>query len=77
MKLIYRSEQYCVVDYPAQEALELLDKRGFSSCFLSGATAQRLQREMAHLSTLTQADDKLDALLQRYCVDAARPILFH
>lgn len=77
MKLIYRSEHYCIVDYPAQEAIELLDKQGFRSCFLSGAAARLFQQEMALAGAEASQEAGLDALLSRYCVGAARPILFH
>ena len=77
VKLIYRSEHYCIVDYPAHEAVELLDKQGFRSCFLSGAAARLFQQEMALAGSDPSQDAGLDALLSRYCVDAARPILFH
>lgn len=74
MDLIYRSEQYCIVVYPVCEGFELFDKSAFRSVFLQGLAARRFQ---LNLDGLGREAGAVDALIDRYCRAAARPIHIH
>ncbi len=77
MNLIYSSPHYCIVAYPAQQGFELLDKTGFRSLFLLGAQAWRFRHAMEDIPPAERTEEAIDALLDDYCADAARPIVIH
>jgi hypothetical protein len=41
MNIIYDSENYCVVEYPAQHGYELVDKHAQRGSFFQGGVAER------------------------------------
>lgn len=76
MNLIYSSDLYCIVAYPAFEGFELYDKASLRTLFLHGAQANRFRHEMECIAPELR-DREMDALLQNYCAGVARPIVLH
>jgi len=46
MNVIYDSENFCLVEYPAQHGYELVDKHAQRGAFFQGNVAERFAQEM-------------------------------
>lgn len=77
MNIIYSSEHYCILAYPAQQGFELFDKAAFRSLFLQGPEAWHFRHAMEDIPAEQRDEETIDALLDDYCVGAARPIVIH
>ncbi len=77
MNVVYNSEHYSVLAYPAQESFELVDKEGGRMLFLQGPSALHFRAAIEEIPEGERDEETIDAFLDDYCGDAARPIVFH
>ncbi len=77
MNVVYNSTQYAIVAYPARQAFELVDKTGKRTLFVQGSVALGLREAIDSIPFEDRNEESIDALLDDYCVGAARPIAYH
>lgn len=77
MNVVYSSDHYWVLAYPAQQGIELFDKESLSTLFLQGALASHFRQAMEDIPEAERDEETIDALLDDYCAGSARPIVFH
>ena len=77
MNVIYSSEHFWILAYPAEQGLELFDKDALSTLFLRGPTAWHFQHAMEEIPEAERDEETIDAFLEDYCAGSARPIVFH
>lgn len=77
MNVVYNSTQYAIVAYPARQAFELVDKTGKRTLFVQGSVALGLREAIDRIPFEDRNEESIDALLDDYCVGAARPIAYH
>lgn len=77
MNLVYNSEHYSILAYPAQEGLELVDKEGHRALFIQGEVAFRFRQAIDSIPEDERDQETIDDFLDSYCAGVARPIAFH
>jgi Protein of unknown function (DUF3567) len=77
MNVLYNSEHYHVVEYPAQDAFELIYKPTARSTFLQGSMARNFRDSMQNLIALNESVDSVDEFLDEYPVWATHPCIYH
>lgn len=77
MNLLYNSDHFSVLAYPAQEGLELFDKESLSMLFLQGPQAWHFRRAIEEIPEESRDEETIDAFIDDYCAGSARPIVFH
>ena len=77
MNIVYNSDHYAIVAYPAREAFELVDKVWRRSLFVQGSIATGLREAIASIPDSDRDEESIDSLLDGYCVGVAKPITFH
>lgn len=77
MNVVYNSEHYSVLAYPAQEGFELVDKETMRMLFLQGASALRFRNAINGIPEDERDEETVDAFLEDYCEGMAQPIVFH
>ena len=77
MNVIYSSDHYWVLAYPAEQGFELLDKDSLSTLFLQGPLAWHFREAMEGIPEAERDEETIDAFLDDYCAGSARPIVFH
>ncbi len=77
MNVVYNSEHYSVLAYPAQQSFELVDKSGHRMLFLRGAHAQRFSADIERIPDEERTEEAIDAVIDEYCLGSAAPIVFH
>lgn len=77
MNVIYSSDHFSILAYPAQQGFELLDKETQRTLFLQGASAWHFRNAMDHIPEDERNEAGIDEFLDDYCEGAAHPIVFH
>lgn len=77
MNVIYSSEHFWIFAYPAQLGFELFDKDHLRTVFLQGAYAWQFRNAMEEIPEDERDQETIDAFLDNYCSDTAKPIVFH
>ena len=77
MNIVYNSDNYAIVAYPTQQSFELVDKMGSRTLFVRGSIALGLREAIDSIPFEERNEESIDALLEDYCIGAARPIVFH
>jgi hypothetical protein len=77
MNIVYNSDSYAIVAFPARQAFELVDKLGSRSLFVQGSVALDLRAAIDSIPFEDRDEESIDSLLDEYCVGAARPIAYH
>lgn len=77
MNVIYSSEHFWILAYPAQQGFELFDKDGMRTLFLQGASARHFYHAMEEIPEAERDYATIDAFLDDYCDGSARPIVIH
>jgi len=76
MEIIYSSNHFWILAYPAQRSFELFDKYGLRTLFLEGGDALHFRLAMEKIPEDLRNEANVDALLDDYCT-SAHPIVFH
>lgn len=77
MNLIYNSEHFTVVAYPAEQGFELVDKDTRRISFLHGASASSFRSAIDRIPEQERDFATIDALLEDYSSGCSVPIAFH
>lgn len=77
MNVIYSSDHYSVLAYPAQRGVELFDKDYRRTLFLQGPSADHFCHAMDEIPEAERDEETIDAFLDDYCSGTARPIVIH
>lgn len=78
MNLVYNSEHYSVLAYPAQHGFELVDKDCGRSMFVQGLMADSFHQNIQDVADATDGDaEEIDSFLDQYCAGSVRPIAIH
>jgi hypothetical protein len=77
MNVIYNSENYYVVEYPAQHGYELVDKQTARGTYLQGDTAEKFLASMKHAISEDASAEHLDEFLDQFDVLMTLPVVFH
>ena len=77
MNIIYNSENYYVVEYPAQHGYELVDKRAARSAFYQGDVAERFVQSMQIAVNEDASVEHVDEFLGSYDVLMSTPLTMH
>jgi hypothetical protein len=77
MNVIYNSEHFWILAYPANQGFELLDKDGRRALFLHGPSAHHFYHAMEEIPEAERDYATIDAFLDDYCQGSARPIVIH
>lgn len=76
MNIVYNSEHFSVLAYPAQHGFELVDKETQRMLFLQGVHAECFSAAIERIPEDERTEDAIDDLLDEYCAGCARPIVF-
>jgi len=76
MNIIYNSENYCVVEYPAQHAYELVDKQTARGTFFQGDVADRFVRSMREAIDEDASIERVDEFLAGFDVLMNVPVVY-
>jgi hypothetical protein len=77
MNVIYNSENYYVVEYPAQHGYELVDKHAARGAFLHGDAAEKFLASMKHAIAEDASAEHVDDFLDGFDVLLNLPVVFH
>ena len=77
MNIVYNSDNYAIVAFPARQAFELVDKQGSRSLFVQGSVAIDLRAAIDNIPFEDRDEESIESLLDEYCIGAARPIASH
>lgn len=77
MNVVYNSDHYSVLAYPAQESFELVDKEGQRMLFLQGPSAWHFRAAIEEIPEEERDEETIDAFLEDYCAGSAQPIIVH
>ena len=77
MNVIYNSEHFWILAYPAEQGYELLDKELQRTLFLQGASAWHFRNAMEDIPADQRDEERIDEFLDDYCEGTASAIVFH
>ena len=77
MNVIYNSDNYYVVEYPAQHGYELVDKHAARGTFLHGDAADRFLESMKSAIAEDASAEHLDDFLDGFDMLLTQPVVFH
>lgn len=77
MNVIYNSENYCVVEYPTEHAIELVDKRSARGTFLQGDVAERFAQSMQDAVAEEPTAEHIDEFLGGFSPLLNQPVVYH
>jgi hypothetical protein len=77
MNIIYNSDNYYVVEYPAQHGYELVDKRSQRSTFFQGDVADRFAQSIREAVAEDATVEHIDELLGSFGVLLNQPVVYH
>lgn len=77
MNIIYNSDNYYVVEYPAQHGYELVDKRTQRGTFFQGDVAARFAHSMQEAVATDATVEHVDEFLGSFEVLLDLPLVYH
>lgn len=77
MNIIYTSENYYVVEYPAQHGYELVDKRSQRGTFFQGDVADRFAKSLQDAVAEEPSVEQVDEFLGSFQVLLNQPLAVH
>lgn len=77
MNIIYNSDNYYVVEYPAQHGYELVDKRAQRGTFFQGDVATRFAESMQEAVASEATVEHVDEFLGDFGVLLDQPLVYH
>lgn len=77
MNIIYNSDNYYVVEYPAQSGYELVDKRTQRGTFFQGDVAARFAQSMQEAVATEATVEHVDEFLGGFEVLLDLPLVYH
>jgi len=77
MNVIYNSDNYYVVEYPAERGYELVDKQAARGTFLHGDAADRFAQSMKDAVAEDASAEHVDEFLDGFNVLFTLPVVYH
>lgn len=77
MNVIYNSDNYYVVEYPAQRGFELVDKQAARGTFLYGEAADKFAESMKDAVAEDASAEHVDEFLDGFNVLFTLPVVYH
>ncbi|MES2562295.1 MAG: DUF3567 family protein [Pseudomonadota bacterium] len=77
MNVIYNSDNYYVVEYPAQHGYELVDKHAARGAFMQGGTAEKFLESMKVAIAEDASAEHLDEFFDQFDVMMTLPVVLH
>ena len=77
MNIIYTSDNYYVVEYPAQHGYELVDKRSQRGTFFQGDVADRFAKSLQDAVAEEPSVEQVDEFLGGFQVLLNQPLAVH
>ena len=76
MNVVCNNPVLYVVDYPALDAVEIIDKRSGKGTMISDGAARRFRQELQGLAG-SDAEEDFEALLDHYGALLTQPAIYH
>ena len=77
MNIVYNSDHFSILAYPAQQGFELVDKEASRTLFIQGEVAFRFRQAIDAIPEEARDEETIDGFIEEYCDGVARPIRFH
>jgi len=77
MNIIYSSDSYYVVEYPAQHGYELVDKRSQRGTFFQGDVADRFAQSLKAAVAEEATEERVDEFLGGFDILLNQPLVVH
>jgi hypothetical protein len=77
MNIIYSSDNYYVVEYPAQHGYELVDKRSQRGTFFQGDVADRFVQSLQAAAAEDASVERVDDFLESFDILLDQPLVLH
>ncbi|MBL8504015.1 MAG: DUF3567 family protein [Rhodocyclaceae bacterium] len=77
MMIVFDNPVMHVVDYPAQDAVEVIDKRVNKGVLMRNGAAERFRSELKALVSGDPDIEAFDALLDEYQTLLSQPAIYH
>lgn len=77
MNIIYSSDNYYVVEYPAQHGYELVDKRHARGTFFQGDVAEKFAQSMKGAIAEEASAEHIDEFLGSFDILLNIPVVYH
>jgi hypothetical protein len=77
MNIIYSSDQYYVVEYPAEHGYELVDKHSRRGTFFHGDAADRFVQSLEAAVAEDASVERVDEFLGGFDVLLTQPLVIH
>jgi hypothetical protein len=77
MNIIYASDNYYVVEYPAQRGYELVDKRTQRGTYFQGDVAARFLEAMKQAIAEDASVERVDEFLGSFDILLTQPMVVH
>jgi len=77
MNIIYSSDSYYVVEYPAQHGYELVDKRCQRGTFFQGDVADRFAHSLRAAVAEEASEETVDEFLGSFEILLDQPLVVH
>jgi hypothetical protein len=77
MNIIYSSDQYYVVEYPAEHGYELVDKQSRRGTFFQGDVAARFVQSLEAAVAEDASVERVDEFLGGFDVLLNQPLIIH
>ncbi len=77
MNIVYSSERYYVVEYPAQHGFELIDKQTARGTFFQGHVADKFAQSMQNAVDEEASAEHIDEFLDGFDIMLNVPVVYH
>ena len=77
MNIIYNSDNFYVVEYPAQNGYELVDKQAARGTYFQGDTAEKFAQSMKDAIAVDASADHVDEFLGNFDILFNLPVVYH
>jgi hypothetical protein len=77
MQIVYNSEQFYIVAYPAEEAYEVIDKTAGRGSFFGGDLAHRFQDSMRDVAAQDSSPEAIDEFIANFGLTLSLPAVYH
>lgn len=77
MQMVFNNPVLYVADYPAQDGVEIIDKRSGSGAFLRDGAAQRFREAFVQLMSGEPDLEAFEAFIDDYEPMLNQPVVFH
>jgi hypothetical protein len=77
MQMVYNSPHFYVVEYPAQDGFELIDKESGRGAFIQGPVAAQFRDSMKILAKRNPSLETVDEFLEGFENWMTQPVIYH